>query len=122
MALPKVLLGVPLLIAGMYLPAGHQLAARPAGAVGMVHEGFNRTVVTIHRGQTVTFENDSRFIHIIGPGSGGHLARPRNEPINGRELMEQDQTYTTGRWNTPGTYSITCSVHPEMTTKIVVLP
>lgn len=123
MALPKILLGVPLLIAGMYAPAaGADLHALPGNSVGMGHEGYSQKQLTIHAGQKITFQNNSRWIHIIGPGTGGHLAPPKSEPVSGRLLLEQNQTYTTGTWNTPGTYSMTCSVHPEMTIKIIVTP
>jgi plastocyanin len=120
-AFPKILLGVPLLIAGMYLPAaGASLDKLPAGAIGMGHEGYSKKSVTIHTGQTLTFANDSRWIHIIGPGEGGHLAVPDKEPVSGRLLLEQNQQYTTGTWNTPGEYYMTCSVHPDMTMKVIV--
>ncbi len=123
MAVPRVLFAVPLLVAGILLPAaGARLHKAPAGVIGMGHEGYSSKVITIHRGQRITFQNNSRWIHIIGPGQGGHLATPNGEPVSGRLLMSQNDVYTTGQWNTPGTYHLTCSVHPEMTTKIVVSP
>jgi plastocyanin len=127
MSVPRILLAVPLLVAGILLPAaGADLKKPAAGAVGMEHEGFSSKVVTIRRGRAITFDNDSRWIHIIGPGRGGHLAHPGAhpgvEPVPGLVIMEQNDVFTTGRWNTPGTYYLTCSVHPEMTTKIVVTP
>lgn len=122
MALPRILLGVPILIAGILTPAiGHALDEPAHGVIGMTHEGYSVKVVTIHRGDRLTFANDSRFIHIIGAGKGGHLAPPVNEPVTNRILMESNDTYTTGVWNKPGTYFLTCSVHPEMTIKVVVL-
>jgi plastocyanin len=123
MSIPRIVLAVPLLVAGMFLPAaGADLKKPPAGAIGMSHEGYSRKVMTIHRGQTITFANGSRWIHIIGPGRGGHLTAPHAEPVAGLLLMEQNHTYRTGRWTTPGTYYMTCSVHPEMTVKVVVTP
>jgi plastocyanin len=120
-ALPKVLLGVPILVAGIFTPAIGQALDEPAdGAIGMTHEGYSLKVVTIHRGDRLTFTNDSRFIHIIGAGKGGHLASPGNEPVTYRVLVQSNESYTTGPWSTPGTYYMTCSVHPEMTIKIVV--
>ena len=123
MSVPRILFAVPLLLAGMVLPAaGAHLHHRPAGVIGMGHEGYSSKVITIHRGQTITFQNDSRWIHIIGAGKDGHLAEPGAEPVATRTLMQQNSVYTTGKWNTPGTYQMTCSVHPDMTTKVVVTP
>jgi plastocyanin len=118
---PKILLGVPLLVAGIYVPAFGSTVHKPAtGVIGMTHEGYSKKAVTIHSGQRLTFANNSRFIHIVGVGSGGHLEVPKTEPVRSRLLMEQNDTYTTGQWNTAGTYYLTCSVHPEMTIKVVV--
>ncbi len=36
--------------------------------------------------------------------------------------MEQHERYTTPAWNVPGEYLITCTVHPQMNAKVVVLP
>ena len=119
---PRILLGVPIVIAGMLTPAVGNALEHPApGAVGMGHEGYSVKVVTIHRGDRLTFTNDSRFIHIIGAGTGGHLTAPGSEPVRSRILVQTNQSYTTGAWNKPGVYHMTCSVHPEMDIKIVVL-
>ena len=121
MVFPKVLLGVSVLVAGIFLPPfSAPVHARPANAVGMEHEGFTTTTITIHRGQKLTFANDSRFIHIIGPGNDAHLSVPDKEPVSPRVMLERNQTYTTGTWNTPGTYFMTCTVHPEMNLKVIV--
>jgi plastocyanin len=121
MVLPKVLLGAALLVGGIYLPPfSAPVHAHANSAVGMKHEGFSTKVITIHRGQTLTFTNDSRWIHIIGPGNDAHLSVPGTEPVSSRVLLERNQTYTTGVWNTPGTYNMTCTVHPEMNLKVVV--
>jgi plastocyanin len=36
--------------------------------------------------------------------------------------MQTDGVYTTGPWETPGSYYLTCSVHPRMTLNVVVAP
>lgn len=121
MVFPKILIGVSLLVGGMYLPPfSASVHASPNGAIGMKHEGFSSEVITIHQGQTITFANDSRWIHIVGPGHKAHLTVPDKEPVSPRVLLERNQTYTTGSWNTPGTYNITCTVHPEMNLKVIV--
>jgi len=121
MALPRVLFAVPLIVAGAFLPAtGAAPVQAPAGAVGMIHEDFSVKEVQIHRGETLTLVNDSRYMHIIGPGRDGTLAEATGEPIRHRVLMPTNDSYTTPPFNVPGTYYITCSMHPEMTVKIVV--
>jgi plastocyanin len=121
MALPRILIAVPLIVAGAFLPAvGPAPGKAPAGAVGMGHEVFTTKEVRIHRGQTLTFANDSRYMHIIGPGRDGTLATAAGEPMQERVLMPTNANYTTTPFNVPGTYYITCSMHPEMTVKVVV--
>jgi plastocyanin len=121
MAFPRILIVVPLIVAGAFLPPlGSAPAKAPAGAVGMSHEGFTIKEVRVHRGNTLTFVNDSRYMHIIGPGRDGTLAEADGQPMRGRVLMPANAHYTTPQFTTPGTYYITCSMHPEMTVKVVV--
>jgi plastocyanin len=35
--------------------------------------------------------------------------------------MQTNNVYMSGRWMTPGTYWLTCTVHPGMNLKIVVV-
>jgi plastocyanin len=119
---PRFLLGVPLLLAGIFLPAaGPDLATVPAGGIGMEHEVFSSEEVTVHQGHTLTMVNDSRWIHIIGAGQHGKLEPVSSAiPLEYRRLVETNDTYVTGQWNTTGTYFLTCPVHPLMTVKVVV--
>jgi plastocyanin len=124
MAVPRILFVVPGLLAGLLVPT--LIAAPrqpPAGAVGMVSADFARDVVTIHRGDRLTMVNDSNVVHVIGPGSDGRIVGPqRHEPVVGFHLMQTNSVYTTPPWKTPGTYYLTCSVHPDMTLKVIVTP
>jgi plastocyanin len=121
MAFPRILLALPLLAAGAFLPPlGPEPAKAPDGAVGMEHETFAVEEVTVHRGQSLLFVNDSRYMHIIGPGVDGTLAEEEGGPMRERVLMPTDDRYTLGPFNTLGTFNITCSMHPEMTVKVVV--
>jgi plastocyanin len=121
MALPRILIAVPLVLAGAFLPAaGAAPAKAPTGAVGMSHEDFTTKEIRIHRGETLTFANDSRYMHIIGPGRDGTLAESDGEPMQRRVLMPENTSYTTPPFNVPGTYYVTCSMHPEMTVTVVV--
>lgn len=122
MAFPRILFAVPLLVAGIFVPAAVTPNNPPPGAaVTMEHEMFTQQSVTIHRGQRLTLVNNSIFVHIIGPGRDGTLVEgPPGEAITDRVLMQTNEIYTTPPWNVPGTYSVTCAVHPEMTVKVIV--
>ena len=121
MALPRILLAVPLIAAGAFLPAvGHAPAKAPAGVVGMGHEVFTTSETSIQRGASLRFVNDSRYMHIIGPGRDGTLTSTAGEPMQGRVLMPENASYTTPPFKVPGTSYFACSMHPEMTVKVVV--
>lgn len=119
MRIPRVAFVVP----GLLVPA-LQAASKPlpAGAVGMIANDFARDVVTIHVGDRVTLFNNSNVVHIVGPGRSGTIVRSeRGVPVSGFHLMQTNSVFTTPPWNTPGTYYLTCSVHPDMTLKVVVI-
>jgi len=121
MPFPRILLAVPLVAAGIVVPViGPALATPPKGAIGMDHETFKTDQVKIRQGETLTFVNDSRFIHIIGAGKDGHLDHSEGVPLEYRRLMETNADYTSPKWTKPGTFYLTCSVHPEMTLKVIV--
>jgi plastocyanin len=121
--IPRVLFVVPLLGLAVFLPERHALPAPPAGAVGMEHERFTTDSVVIPLGGRVTFVNSSRWLHLLGPGDDGRLAADPNVPKfgpRGIEVAETADTYTTGPWMKPGTYRVTCALHPEMTLRVTV--
>jgi plastocyanin len=122
--IPRILFVVPGLLAGLLIPA---LAAAPkhlpSGAVGMINSAFARDSVTIHEGQRLTLFNNSHVIHVIGPGRGGRIiGSAPHDPVTGFHLMETNDVYVTPAWKTPGTFWLTCSVHPDMTLKVIVTP
>lgn len=122
MRIPRILFVVPGLLAGLLVPALQSSPAPlPAGAVGMITNDFARDVVTIHVGQRLTLFNNSNVIHVIGPGRGGTvIGYERHVPISGFHVMQTNSVYKTPPWMTPGTYYLTCSVHPDMTLKVIV--
>jgi plastocyanin len=124
MPVPRILFVVPGLLAGLLIPALHSAPkAPPPGAVGMVTLDFARDTVTIHAGQSLTMVNNSNVVHVIGPGRGGQVwGTETHVPVTGFHLMQTNAVYQTPPWRTPGTYWLTCSVHPDMTLKVVVLP
>jgi plastocyanin len=119
--LPAVSVLLPLLLAGIFLPAwGPEPAKAPPGALGMRHEAFATDVVSLTCGDRLTMVNDSRWAHIIGPGREGLLKGDPGVPLDHRELVQTGGRYTTGPWRTPGVHYVTCAVHPEMTVKVIV--
>ena len=124
LALPRILLVVPGLLAGLLIP---MLTAAPKApsqnAVGMVNDDFAQSTVTLHRGERLTLVNDSHYVHVIGPGFDQHVYSPqRGDPVVGFILMQTNDVYTTKPWMRPGTYYLTCTVHTEMNLKVVVTP
>lgn len=121
MAVPRILMAVPLIAAGAFLPAlSHVTVKPPAGAIGMAHEEFTVEQVSIHRGDTLTFVNNSGYMHIIGPGRDGTLEDAANEPVHERVLTPTNAVYTTPPFEVPGIYYFTCSMHKDMTVKVTV--
>ena len=83
-AFPRILLVVPLLVAGMYLPNAIATPPKPAaGVLGMTHEGFSSKEVSVGCGKTLTMVNDSHWVHIIGPGRDAILSAERGVPVDG---------------------------------------
>jgi plastocyanin len=123
-ALPRILFAVPGILVGILVPAVVVSAPKPAppNTVGMSFMDFTKDTVYLHRGQYLTFVDSSRNIHEIGPGRNGHItSQVRGEPLTGIHLMQTNTVYKTGPWLTPGTYYVTCGVHPMMNLKVVVL-
>jgi plastocyanin len=124
MSVPRILFVVPGLLLGLLVPA--VIAApksAPATDVGMVGRMFAQSVVTLHRGERLTLVNDSNVVHVIGPGINTQVISPeRGVPMTGFHLMQTNAAFTTGRWMTLGTFNLTCTVHPGMNLKVVVIP
>lgn len=90
----------------------------------MGHEEFGRSVTTIRTGDHLTFSNRSHWLHVIVPGKGARQDSQKGLPRLGARdahLSERGDHWTTGAWKTPGTYYLTCQLHPEMTLEVRVL-
>lgn len=79
---------------------------------------------TIAQGKTLTFVNtSSRALHVLVPGVD---AKRRSEPgapsFGGAAGIRTDvgDTWKTGAWNKPGTFRITCTLHPTMNLIVTV--
>ena len=123
-AVPRILFIVPGILAGILVPTVIVSGPKPAprNTVGMVNVDFSKDTVYLHRGQRLTFVDSSHNIHDIGPGNNGQIVSPvRGDPITGFHLMETNSEYTSGPWLTPGTYYLTCGIHPTMNLTVVVV-
>ena len=123
-ALPRILFAVPGILAGILVPTVIVNAPKPAptDTVGMTFMDFTLDTVYLHRGQYLTFVDNSRNIHEIGPGQNGRItSQVRGEPLTGIHLMQTNTVYKTGPWLTPGTFYVTCGVHTMMNLTVVVL-
>jgi plastocyanin len=123
---PRILLVVPGILAGIFVPAvlvGNPKPT-PPNTVGMTFMDFaGPDTVYIHRGQYLTFVDSSKNIHDIGPGQNGRITTPPpGEPMRGFHLMQMNSVYRTGPWLKPGTYYVTCGIHVAMNLTVVVLP
>ena len=122
---PRILFVIPGILAGILIPTVIVTAPKPAppNTVGMAFMDFSKDVVTLHTGDHLILVNSSRNIHVVGPGQNGQIVSAvRGEPLTGFHLMETNAVYNTGPWLTPGTYHVTCSVHPMMNLTVVVVP
>jgi plastocyanin len=124
MKIPGFLIGAALIAAGILVPPLSTPTPAPAGTVGMEHEKFaGPDTVTIPVGGSVTFYNSSGWLHLIGPGDKGQFASNSNVPHLGDRGVfnsETGDTFVVGPWNTPGTYKITCQLHPRMNITVIV--
>jgi plastocyanin len=122
-AVPRILFVVPGILAGILVPTVIVSTPKPAppNTVGMVNMDFTKDIVYLQRGQHLTFVDSSHNIHVIGPGNNGQIVSPvRGEPLAGFHLTVTNTVYTTGPWLTPGTFHVTCAVHPTMNLTVVV--
>ncbi len=79
---------------------------------------FCTSALTLPKGSTITFvdEPDNGAIHILVIGTDGNEETEPGAPDFGGtsgHSMNAGDTWTTPPWNTPGTYHVTCTVHPQ---------
>lgn len=128
MAVPRILFAVPFLVLGAAAPALAHTTPAPSGhsnLVGMRQESFSTDTVTLHVGEPLQLFNDSNFLHVVAPGQDARVADQPGEPRFGsRDVVSvpRGTAYQTLTWGAPGTYHVTCTLHPDMNLTVVVLP
>jgi plastocyanin len=85
---------------------------------------FTQSAVTLNKGQTLQVTNTASDTHILSLGRWQNgVAQPEQEAgapaVSNLQLTGQGSV-TIGPWNTPGTYSLYCTVHPNMMLKVTV--
>ena len=76
---------------------------------------FDPEELTIAAGTTVLFLNADSYAHTVTEGTGGQAA---DDPIVDRQLEANRTVRVT--FDEPGTYEITCKLHPSMQMTITV--
>ncbi|MEA2827271.1 MAG: hypothetical protein QOG43_1710 [Actinomycetota bacterium] len=99
-------------------------AAVSADAIRMDHLAFAPSSRTIPAGTRLEFVNTgSRALHVL---VAGHDAQPRSQagaPSFGGasgHRSEVGERWRTPSWTTPGTYTVTCTLHPSMNLTVTV--
>ncbi len=112
---------LPMLVAACGI---YDVSAVPTGPT--VHMGaadFLQPSITIHQGDSLTLVDDSTSIHIIKNGTWVNgVAKPGKEP--GAPTVDQtfngNDSASIGLFNTPSTYHLYCTIHPQMNLTVIV--
>jgi len=109
----------------LVLPGNTQTAqaSTEPGTVHMWIASFSQPTVTIAKGTLLKLVDDGSYLHIISNGAwDGSTPKSVSEP--GAPVMKNRQviggSITIGPFNTVGTFSLYCTVHPGMTLKVIV--
>jgi plastocyanin len=113
-------------VVSLLVVSGNTGTAQASSEQGTVHMGiasFSQPTVTIAKGSMLKLVDDGSFVHIIANGAWeGNTPKPASEsgaPVV-RDVQVNGGSITVGPFNTAGTYSLYCTVHPGMTLKVIV--
>jgi plastocyanin len=94
------------------------------GAITMNHLVFETDVRQIPVGERITFSNSSsRAMHVLVVGRDAQPKSQVGAPSFGGtsgHRSEVGDRWTTPPWTRPGTYWVTCTLHPSMNLEVVV--
>lgn len=87
---------------------------------------FATNSITISKGQTITFVDDAATgtMHMLAIGKNGAADTENGAPDFGGadgHSINPGESWTSPPWNTPGTYYVTCIVHPTTMTLTVTV-
>ena len=118
--------GATLLLATLLAGCAAQPDSKPedAGAITMDHLVFGTETHELPLGGRLTFSNSSsRALHVLVVGKDAQPRPQAGAPSFGGasgHRSEVGDRWTTPSWDTPGTYWVTCTLHPSMNLKVVV--
>ncbi len=97
-------------------PTGGDGGAGGDGTITISSNAFSPASITVAFGDPITFKNNDDFDHRIVVGENGtEVAGPAFEAIS---MGSGDQTHDIRL--SPGTYKVTCTIHPSMNLTVTV--
>ena len=102
-----------------------QQAPLSPNQVKMVGGTFTISKIAIHKGDTITFVDDSGngALHILVTGQNAQQDTENGAPdfggVSGTRV-DVGQNWTTAPWNTAGAFHVTCTVHAAMNLTVTV--
>jgi plastocyanin len=102
-------------IAATATPTGSDEPEAEAEQVTIGISDFEPATLTIAAGTEVVFENEAPFDHTVTEGTGGQAV---DDPIVDVAVAAGGELSVT--FEEPGTYDITCTIHPTMQLTITV--
>jgi len=97
------------------IPTESEEAARDEERVTIATADFEPATLSISAGTEVVFENEATFDHTVTEGTGGQAV---GDPIVDEQVAAGGEVRVV--FDEPGTYDITCTLHPTMQMTITV--
>jgi plastocyanin len=105
-------------------PSNTNTSASSTYTVMMSGVTFSTSSITIPKGSTITFTSEQgSTAHNLVNGSDGQSHTESGAPSfgSGGQTIGAGQSWTTGPWNTAGTFHVTCTYHPTTMTLTVTV-
>jgi plastocyanin len=106
----------------LFAACGNVVTSNDPNTVVANNNSFSKGNITIQQGQTFKFQ-DAASTHILVIGQNGNPdseAGAADFGGTGGHHIEKGDMWITPPWNTPGTYHVTCTIHPGMNLTVTV--
>jgi plastocyanin len=106
--------------------AQNNSAVSGPNTVRLLGGSFAVVSITIHKGETITFVDDSNqgSLHVLVVGKNGQQNSEKGAPDFGGlagARLDVGDSWTTPPWNTAGQFHVTCTAHPATMTMTVIV-